>query len=38
MKKFILVLFIILFVFACSKDWTKKSPPPYRPVTAQGVR
>ena len=38
MKKIFLALLIILFVFACSNDLTKKQAPSYRPVTAQGVR
>lgn len=39
MKKFVLVLLIFLFVFACSNNWTKKQAPPYRPwATAQEVR
>jgi len=39
MKKFFLIIFIFLFVFACSSDWTKKPPPNYTPyATARGVR
>ena len=38
MKKIFIALLIILFAFACSKDWTKKQAPAYKPVTARGVR
>jgi len=38
MKKIFLALLIILFVFGCSKDWTKKQAPAYRPITARDVR
>jgi len=39
MKKIILAVGIILFVFACSNDLANKQAPPSRPwATAQGVR
>jgi len=38
MKKIFLALLIILFIFACSNDWTKKQAPAYRPLTARQVR
>jgi len=38
MEKIFLVLLIILFIFACSKDWTKKQAPGYQPVTSKQVR
>jgi len=38
-EKMVIVLLILLFIFACSNDWTKKKAPPYRPwATAQEVR
>jgi len=39
MKKFILVIFIFLLVFACSSNWEKRPAPGYTPyATARGVR
>jgi len=38
MKKIFLALFIILFAFACSNDWTKKQAPAYKPITSRDVR
>ena len=38
MKKIFMALLIILFVFACSKDLTKRPAPAYKPVTARSVR
>ena len=38
MKKTFLALLIILFVVACSSDWSKKPAPGCNHVTSQAVR
>jgi hypothetical protein len=40
MKKIFMALLMILFVFACSNDWSQKNKkaPAYKPITARDVR